>query len=159
VDVVDPTHPSEGRGPRLAPLRRRLGAGAALLLLTACSPTSPTASGTVVNISLHDFKIVSATPVSSDPDVVFKVDNLAPATHEFVVVQTDLAPDKLPIASDGLSVDEDKLHPVGEIGEVPTGTVQTLALHLAPGHYVFFCNLDGHYLGGMHGVLEVTAGA
>jgi hypothetical protein len=37
------------------------------------------------------------------------------------------------------------------------GTIGTLPLTLAPGRYVFFCNLDGHYLGGMHAVLEVSA--
>jgi uncharacterized cupredoxin-like copper-binding protein len=26
---------------------------------------------------------------------------------------------------------------------------------LAPGHYVLFCNLEGHYLGGMNVSLEV----
>ncbi len=157
--MIDQEHASEGPRPRHAPLWRRLWAGFALLLLTACSHAAPAANGAPVNVALHDFKIDSATPVSSDRNVVFHVHNLAPATHEFVVVRTDLAPDQLAIGTDGLSVDEDKLHPVGEIGEVETGTTETLALHLAPGRYVFFCNLDGHYLGGMHGVLEVTAHA
>ena len=76
-------------------------------------------------------------------------------TYEFVIVRTDFPSDQLPIGADGLSVNEDQLRPAGEIGEVESGTTQTLALHLAPGRYVFFCNLEGHYLGGMHGVLEV----
>ena len=32
---------------------------------------------------------------------------------------------------------------------------QTLVLHLAPGHYVLYCNLEGHYLGGMYAALTV----
>jgi hypothetical protein len=146
--------PRRLRGPRRLP-----AVAAVLLLLSACSGGSPGASGSIVNVTLHDFKIVSSTSVSSDTDVVFQVQNRAPATHEFVIVRSDLPPDQLPIATDGLSVDEEKLRPAGEIGEVDTGTTETLAIHLAPGRYVFFCNLEGHYLGGMHGVLEVSDGA
>jgi len=112
-----------------------------------------------VSISLHDFRIDSSISTTTSTDVIFEVHDLAPATHEFVLVRSDLPADDLPIAADGLSVDEDRLHPVGEIGEVETGTTETLALHLAPGRYVFFCNLEGHYLGGMHGAIEVRADA
>jgi hypothetical protein len=52
--------------------------------------------------------------------------------------------------------DEEKFDHVGEISEVDTLTTQDLVLHLAPGRYIFYCNLEGHYLGGMHGVLEVS---
>ena len=91
--------------------------------------------------------------------VAFQVHNDAPATHEFVVVRTDDPEDRLPIASDGISVDEDALTSAGELSDAPSGADLTLALTLAPGRYVFFCNMEGHYLGGMHGVLEVTADA
>jgi uncharacterized cupredoxin-like copper-binding protein len=131
----------------------------ALVLLAACSGGSPGAPGSTVNVTLHDFKIESSTGASSDTNVVFRVQNQAPVTHEFVIVRSDLPSDQLPIASDGLSVDEQKLRPVGEIGEVDSGTTQTLSIHLPPGRYVFFCNLEGHYLGGMHGVLEVSGDA
>jgi uncharacterized cupredoxin-like copper-binding protein len=153
-EMDEPVHPCKKPRPRPSgPLPAAL---AALLLLSACSSGSPAASGSIVNITLHDFKIDSSSSVSSDTDVIFQVQNRAPATHEFVIVRSDLPSDQLPIASDGLSVDEEHLRPAGEIGQVETGTTETLAIHLAPGRYVFFCNLEGHYLGGMHGVLEVS---
>jgi uncharacterized cupredoxin-like copper-binding protein len=158
--MVGPEYPIEQPPPRRRP--RWLPAGAALLLLLllpACSGGSPAASGSTLNVTLHDFKIESSASVVSDTDVVFRVQNPAPATHEFVIVRSDLPPDRLPIAPDGLSVDEEKLRPAGEIGQVDTGTTETLVIHLAPGRYVFFCNLEGHYLGGMHGVLEVSGDA
>ena len=136
-----------------------VAAASLLLLLSACSGEPPAASGSIVNVTLHDFKIESSTSVSSDTAVLFRIENLAPVTHEFVIVRTDLPPDRLPIGSDGLSVNEDQLRPAGEIGEVESGTSETLAIRLAPGRYVFFCNLEGHYLGGMHGVLEVSGNA
>jgi uncharacterized cupredoxin-like copper-binding protein len=129
------------------------------LMLSACSAGSSAPAGSTVNVTLHDFKIESSTAVSDQTGVVFRVENQAPVTHEFVVVRSDLPADQLPIASDGLSVDEDQLRPGGEINQVDAGTTGTLSVHLAPGRYVFFCNLEGHYLGGMHGVLEVTGDA
>jgi uncharacterized cupredoxin-like copper-binding protein len=132
---------------------------AAALLLSACSGGSPAVSGSTVNVTLHDFRIESSTSASSTTDVVFQIHNRAPATHEFVIVRSDLPPDQLPIAADGLSVDEELFRPAGEIGEVDSGTTEMLSIHLAPGRYVFFCNLEGHYLGGMHGVLEVSGDA
>jgi hypothetical protein len=158
-DVDDQEHPTELARARRAPLPGWLPAIAAALLVSACSGGSSAPSGSTVNVTLHDFRIVSSTPVSTTTDVVFQVHNRAPATHEFVIVRSDLPADQLPIASDGLSVDEEQFRPAGEIGEVGSGTTEMLAIHLAPGRYVFFCNLEGHYLGGMHGVLEVSGDA
>jgi uncharacterized cupredoxin-like copper-binding protein len=107
-------------------------------------------------VTLHDFRMDASVQAVDDSHVVFQVHNAAPATHEFVVVPTDLPADALPLAPDGLTVDEDAFHSVGEISEVPAGTSATLEIHLPPGRYVFFCNLEGHYLGGMHGALQVT---
>ncbi len=35
------------------------------------------------------------------------------------------------------------------------GSVRELNVHLRPGRYVLFCNMSGHYLGGMHTTLVV----
>lgn len=134
-------------------------AALAMLLVAACSGTTSTAPGTPVHVTLHDFRIATATTSVAAGPLAFDVWNAAPATHEFVIVRTDLPADRLPIAADGLSVDEDQLDAVGEVSEVDTGTTAQLPLSLPPGHYVFFCNLEGHYLGGMRGSLVVTADA
>ena len=44
---------------------------------------------------------------------------------------------------------------MGENGGIDLWHTDTLVLRLPPGHYVVFCNLEGHYLGGMHTLLEV----
>ena len=137
-------------------IRLSLTIGVFALLLPAACSAAPQPKGQVVDITLSDFHIDSATASVAGGDVVLQVHNGAPATHEFVVVRTNLPADGLPLGLDGLSVNEDWLDAVGELNEVPAGTVGTLPLQLAPGRYVFFCNLDGHYLGGMHAVLEVS---
>jgi uncharacterized cupredoxin-like copper-binding protein len=109
-----------------------------------------------VSVTLRDFSIRASTSTVAAGTVVFNIENRGPATHEFVVVRTDLPHDRLPTAADGLSVDEDALTGIGEISEVDIWTSYTLQLRLAPGQYVFFCNLEGHYLGGMSGTLVVS---
>jgi uncharacterized cupredoxin-like copper-binding protein len=138
-------------------IRLCLAIGVFALLTSAACSTAAQPKGQVVDITLKDFHIDNGTASVTGGDVVMQVHNEAPATHEFVVVRTNLPADGLPLGPDGLSVNEDWLDRVGELNEVPAGTVGTLPLHLAPGRYVFFCNLDGHYLGGMHAVLEVSA--
>lgn len=134
-----------------------LVAALALLSFACSSPaTSLPPSAHVVGATLHDFRISASTTTVRSGTVVFQVHNDAPVTHEFVLVRTNLPAARLPIAADGLSVDEDALQSVGELSEVPAGDVTTLSLHLAPGHYVVFCNLEGHYLGGMRAGIEVN---
>jgi len=122
--------------------------------LVACSP-APARSGTFISITEKDFAITSPPFAPSGGDFTLDVTNLGPATHEFIVVRSGLPADQLPIGPDGLSVDEDALSSVAEINQVDYGSTQTLHLSLAPGRYVFFCNLEGHYLGGMHAALVV----
>jgi uncharacterized cupredoxin-like copper-binding protein len=131
----------------------------ALALAPACTGAAPPRSDASVEIHEHDFRIDASAGTVPAGTIAFQVHNDAPTTHEFVVVRTDDPADRLPIGSDGIGVDEDALTAAGELAEVPSGENLTLTLALAPGRYVFFCNMEGHYLGGMHGVLEVTADA
>lgn len=109
-----------------------------------------------MDVTLKDFSISTSTPIVDAGRVALNVYNKGPATHELMVVRTNLPDDQLPIAADGLSVDEERLAAVGEISEVNVWTGQTLDLRLTPGRYVFFCNLEGHYLGGMYETLVVS---
>ncbi|MEP6972506.1 MAG: hypothetical protein ABI869_00005, partial [Actinomycetota bacterium] len=134
---------------------------AALLLvaaatLPACSAETVDPGGTPLTVTLTDFKMASTVLAAVPGGIRFDVDNRSPVTHEFVVVRTDFPADRLPLGPNGLSVDEDQVEVVGELGQVDTRTSETLALDLPAGRYVYFCNLEGHYLGGMHGTLEVS---
>jgi uncharacterized cupredoxin-like copper-binding protein len=125
------------------------------VLLIACTGTTP--NGTPIDVTLKDFSITPATQTIRTGGSLVRVSNQSPITHEFIVIRTDLPADRLPIGPDGLSVNEDWLSSMGEIEETPPGETGTLPLTPPPGQYVFFCNLEGHYLGGMHAVLQVTA--
>ena len=136
--------------------RALVTAGAVLFPLFGCTGHPSAPPGPVFDVKVKDFKIEPSLPTIEDGLVKLRVRNAGPATHEFVVVRSDLPADQLPIAADGLSVDEDRVAPVGELGEVEAGATGTLTLALAPGNYVLFCNLEGHYLTGMSASIEVT---
>ena len=89
--------------------------------------------------------------------VSFRIRNQGPTTHELIVVRTDRSPDKLPLQDDGLTVDEegDGVHLLDEAEGLDIDDRQTMVLDLAAGDYVLYCNLEGHYLGGMYAALTV----
>jgi uncharacterized cupredoxin-like copper-binding protein len=56
-----------------------------------------------------------------------------------------------------LTVDEDALksRTALTVEGFERGRSEEARLRLTPGHYVLFCNMQGHYLGGMHATVIV----
>lgn len=143
-----------GRLARIAPI-------AVALVLAACSSTaSPTATagggggggGTTVNATLSEFKVELDKTEIPAGNVTFQVKNTGALVHEFVVFKTDDAADKLPVASSASEVEEDdaSLTSMGEVEDVPVGGSKSFSADLTPGSYVAICNVEGHYMSGMH---------
>jgi uncharacterized cupredoxin-like copper-binding protein len=143
----------------------RIGARAAASLLTAlavalattaCGSTASAGSSAapVVRVTERDFRIVAPSSVAAG-DLTLRVHNQGPDAHELIVVREGRR--KLPMRSDGLTVDEEVLQQ-REAGSLEPGQPQAtrdLHVHLQPGRYVLFCNMSGHFMGGMHAVLVV----
>lgn len=125
--------------------------------LVGCSRSADVPTADVV-AQLEDFEIDLSTEQVDAGHVLIGLRNTGPTVHELVVARTDLDSGDLPIGKDGLSVDEDdrRFRVLGEEEHVQLTQEEVLDLVLEPGHYVVFCNLEGHYLGGMHEDLEVT---
>jgi uncharacterized cupredoxin-like copper-binding protein len=134
-----------------------LAALALVVFLTAERRHEPAPLGTPVNVRLEDFKVQPDAAVVPAGTVSFRILNQGPTTHEIIVVRTDRAPGKLPLQRDGLTVNEDAsgIELLDEIGGLDIDDRQTMVLRLTPGHYVMYCNLEGHYLGGMYAALTV----
>jgi uncharacterized cupredoxin-like copper-binding protein len=132
----------------------------AVLGLSACSGGPSVPHGARLDVTVRDFKITASSSIVPAGEVVVQVQDNGPSTHELVVIRTDLPADQLPLRPDGLLVDEDspQLHQIDELSELGVGDRARLVLKLSPGRYVFFCNLEGHYLGGMHALLQVRSG-
>jgi uncharacterized cupredoxin-like copper-binding protein len=134
---------------------RVLAALSAAVLLAACSSPAATPAGpaSAINAQLVDWKITLDNATGKAGAIKFSVSNKGANTHEFVVVKTDLAADKLPVS--GNLVDESAFTPVDEIEDIEPNATPTLTVTLAPGHYVILCNIEEHYGKGMHADLTV----
>ena len=119
---------------------------------------SSSGAGAAITATEADFKIdLSASSAKPGP-VTFRITNTGTQVHEFVLVRTDLADDKLPLASPGTEVDEDagELTAVDEVEDIAAGASADLDVTLEAGHYVLFCNVPGHYPLGMHADFTVA---
>ena len=134
-----------------------LAALALAVPLTVARRHEPTPSGTPVNVLLEDFKVRQDAAVVPAGTVRFRILNQGPTTHQLNVIRTDRAPGKLPLQRDGLTVNQDApdLDHLDDASGLDIDDRRTLVLRLAPGHYVMYCNLEGHYLGGMYAALTV----
>jgi uncharacterized cupredoxin-like copper-binding protein len=134
-----------------------LAAVALVVFLSAERRYEPAPLGTTVNVLLEDFKVRPDAAVVPAGTVSFRILNQGPTAHEVIVVRTDRAAGKLPLQRDGLTVNEDAsgIEVLDEVEGLDIDDRQTLVLGLAPGHYVMYCNLEGHYLGGMYAALTV----
>ena len=131
---------------------------AAMSGLAGCASTSSATPGARVVVVEHDFGLVASRSSVPAGTVTFEIENRGPSTHELNVDETSAAAGSLPLQQDDLQVNEDspRLHNVGSLGDIRVYSSHDLTLHLKRGHYVLFCNLEGHYLGGMHVALNVT---
>ncbi|HST25875.1 MAG TPA: hypothetical protein VLJ76_07775 [Gaiellaceae bacterium] len=126
----------------------------AVLVVPAIARTGTRAHLPTVKVTERDFSISAPKTVASG-EISIVVHNAGPDTHELIMVRANGK--RLPLRSDGLTVNEEALQPrtVESLDGAPTGAVRTVTVHLAPGRYVLFCNMAGHYLGGMHTTLVV----
>jgi uncharacterized cupredoxin-like copper-binding protein len=134
-----------------------LAAVALAVPLSVARRQEPTPSGTPVNVLLEDFEVRGDAAVVPAGTVSFRIRNQGPTSHELIVVRSDRPPGKLPLQPDGLTVDEEGpgIDLLEEVEGLDIDDRQTMVLNLTPGRYVLYCNLEGHYLGGMYAALTV----
>jgi uncharacterized cupredoxin-like copper-binding protein len=118
------------------------------------TPTASPASGQTV--SLTEWKVtVGGTIKSGKTDLT--ITNTGVAPHELLVFKSDLDPSAYPTDAAGdikekgagvtLVSDGDNIDPAGS---------QTRSIDLAPGKYLFVCNIPGHFKQGMFTVVTVA---
>lgn len=105
------------------------------------------AAETEIGATLTEFAVELTAASAPAGDVTFNAENAGALPHELVVVRSDEAPDSLPL--DGAVVDESGLDIVGRIAEFPASESESGTFTLEAGNYILFCNIAGHYQGGM----------
>jgi hypothetical protein len=96
-----------------------------------------------VLVNLDDSVITTATTIYRAGTVRFEVTNIDDIPHEFGIARGD-SYEALPLTANG-AIDEDALGEdfLGKTGALfgALGTTREISFDLAPGNYVFFCNL------------------
>lgn len=113
----------------------------------AATEAAGEAAETTVKATLSEFAIALDNATAPAGEVTFEADNTGALPHELVVVRSDAAPDALPV--EGAQVDESGLDIVGRIAEFAAGGTESGTFTLDAGTYILFCNIAGHYQGGM----------
>jgi uncharacterized cupredoxin-like copper-binding protein len=132
--------------------------GYALRTPRSSSPTPPAPKLNSVTVAEQEY-IIAPTPTSvAAGPAEFRVTNNGNATHEFVLVKTDLADGALPRTADGkVDMTASSVTVVGQAQNIVAGASARVAATMAPGHYVMVCNITGHYAAGMHSAFDVTS--
>ena len=125
------------------------------LALAGCGGSGKTASGTVIGVTERDFHIATTTRQVTAGAVTLRVHNAGPDEHELIIAPERR--DGLPLRADGFTVDEESLasSEPGSVNPQQPDHTELLSVQLKPGRYVLFCNMEGHYMAGMHTVLVV----
>ena len=98
-----------------------------------------------VRVQLKEWKVAPSARIVRSGSVTFVIRNIGKLPHNLVVLRTNLAPGKLPLA--GTRAKE-----IGRVGRTPVvgpGQTRRLTLTLKAGKYVLICNVPGHYTAGM----------
>jgi uncharacterized cupredoxin-like copper-binding protein len=150
------------RSPSGRPRSPRAGLFAGVVVIvaaaTGCSsgPTTVKQTGTVVHVTEGDFEIDATPTLVPAGDVLVSVQNTGPDNHELIVVRAGNG--RLPVRADGITIDEAALEnaKIGALAPGEPGSTRELHVRLRPGRYELFCNMSGHFFGGMYTDLVVT---
>jgi len=113
---------------------------------------------TGTTVTLKNFSIEAPDTIRAG-STTFVAFGEGPSMHELNIAETDYAPNHLPTHPDG-TIDDTSENPafrhVAEAEGIDIGDDKALTADLVPGHYVLYCNMEGHYQAGMVKELEVT---
>jgi uncharacterized cupredoxin-like copper-binding protein len=129
---------------RSLPLSLASVASVAAIGVLATPAVAPAASS--VGVKLTEFKLTPTKTSAKAGKVTFSVTNAGKTEHELVVIRTTTK------AADLSKNGKGKASEKGNVGEVElaAGASKTLTLNLKKGHYALICNVDMHYMAGMH---------
>jgi uncharacterized cupredoxin-like copper-binding protein len=107
-------------------------------------------------IGLTEWKVVVASTMKSGK-TDFTIMNTGIAPHELLVFKSELDPAAYPTDAAGDIVEEGGGVTLVSDGEnIDPGASQARTVDLAPGKYVFVCNIPTHFKQGMFAVVTVT---
>ncbi len=140
-----------GSDRRIGAIGGLAAAALACVPLAGCGESKAHASASrTVAVTEHDFRVEAPASLPGGGSYTFIVTNDGATHHEMIIAPTKTG--SLPLRSDGLTVDEEAIEASepGSLEPGDPGSRRALTVHLNPGRYIFFCNMEGHYMAGMH---------
>ena len=126
----------------------------ALLVLASCSSAPEQLPADVqLTVDMKEYSITLGAASVKAGSTKIGIRNLGTMEHEFELIKTDLAPDKLPVDVGSGRAKEDGL--VKQVKGIQPNKVATVTADLQAGTYVIICNVAGHYQLGMRVALKV----
>ncbi len=123
-------------------------------IVPGASNSAAPASGPT--ISLTEWKVVVGGTIKSGK-TDFTITNIGVAPHELLVFKSNRAPSAYPTDAAGDIKEEGAgVALVSDGDNIPPGGSQTRTVDLAPGKYLFVCNIAGHFKQGMFVVVTVA---
>ena len=116
----------------------------------------------VVNVDLFEYQIVPDLDAVAAGSVTFNASNVGGATHELVIIRTDVAPDALPVIENHVADESaEEIAVIGRIEEFAAQSDASITIDLEAGSYVLICNIvEGdalsHYEEGMHRAFTIS---
>jgi len=149
--------------PTLTPIAVNTPSAAPAATSAAPTPTAvvatPAPSVSVLTgqtVSLTEWKVMMPSTVKAGK-ATFTIANAGTTAHELLVFKSDLAPSAYPTNTAGAIVEDGAGVTLLSDGDnIDPGKTQTRTVDLAPGTYLFVCNIPGHYPQGMFTVVTVT---
>ena len=111
-----------------------------------------------MSVVVKNFHIL-LPPVIPTGRVTFVVTGRGATLHEFNIARSSLQPKHLPLALDykvADSKDTPQFTWLGQVEDIDIGVTASLTVNITPGHYVFYCNMSGHYMAGMSAQATAT---
>lgn len=124
------------------------------------TPEATQAAATDLAVTLSEYAVVTDLNSGTPGDYTFAISNEGPEeSHVFMIVQTDLAADELPITSTGQFAPNGDAVILANTPGISAGGTDSFEYRLEAGNYAFICNNitpgltdsegQGHYSQGM----------
>jgi uncharacterized cupredoxin-like copper-binding protein len=127
---------------------------AAATAITLAQPAAIASPPKRIAAKLGEYSIKVDRSSAAHGRITFTIRNDGQQVHEFIVLKSNFAADKLPRA--GNKAEEDAAgRVIDEAEDIKPGKTAKLSVNLNAGKYVLLCNLPRHYHGGMHVALRV----
>ena len=131
-------------------------ASAAPAAAPSVAAVASASAATAPSVSLTEWKVVvTGTIKAGKTDLTIKDVGVAP--HEMLVFKSDLAASAYPLDKAGNIIEDGAgINLISDGENIDAGGTQTRTVDLAPGKYLFVCNIPGHFKQGMFTVVTVT---